>query len=133
VVSIFKWELEKRFKEGRKSNELHKYIYISVIMGNWKNRLKSRSTVIHHLTRVRENSKTKFKPKWNTKQCEKKNQYLYIGSLNSIVIFNWKIVKVNFQTMSIYLENIVILWILDITSPIWIHMFHNKRTALSWS
>jgi hypothetical protein len=35
--------------------------------------------------------------------------------------------------MPIYLENIVILWILNIIGPIWIHMFHNKRTAPSWS
>jgi len=37
---------------------------------------------------VRETRKTKFTPKQNTKQCEKKNQSLYIGSLNSIESFS---------------------------------------------
>jgi len=41
-----------------------------------------------HLTGVRETSKTKFTPKRNTKQCEKKNQALYTRSLNSTESFS---------------------------------------------
>jgi hypothetical protein len=37
---------------------------------------------------VRETSNTRFTPKRNTKQCEKKNQSLYTGSLNSIESFS---------------------------------------------
>jgi len=36
----------------------------------------------------RETSKAKVTPKQNTKKCEKKNQSLYTGSLNSIESFS---------------------------------------------
>jgi len=64
---------------------------------------------------------------------EKESIFIYRITQFNRVIFNWKIVKVNFQTMSIYLENIVILLILNIKGLIRIHMFLNKWTAPSWS
>jgi hypothetical protein len=42
---------------------------------------------------VRETSNTKFTPKQNTKQCEKKNQSLYTGSVNSIESFSTEILS----------------------------------------
>jgi hypothetical protein len=75
-------------------------------------------------------AKQKSHQKETQKQCEKKNQSLYIGSPNSIKSFSTEKLS-NFQTMSIYLKNIVILWILNIKGPIRIHMFHNKLTTPS--
>ena len=49
---------------------------------------ESRSTVIRHLTGVRETSKTKVTQKETQKQCEKKNQSLYTGVPNSIESFS---------------------------------------------
>ena len=107
--------MQRREKEQR---IVQIYTQISVIMGNWKNRLKSHGVPLSAIwPGLRETSKTKVTPKRNTKTMwEKESIFIYRSTQFNRVIFNWKIIKVNFQTMPIYLENIVILWILDITA-----------------
>ena len=82
-------EIQRKEKEQRIAQI---YTQISIIMGNWKNRLKSRSTVIRHLTRVRETSKTKItqKNKQHKNNVRKKNQSLYTKSPNLIESFSTK-------------------------------------------
>jgi len=53
--------------------------------------------------------------------------------LLSLSLYLFILKKHVYVQVVVILENIVILWILDIIGPIWIHMFQNKWTALSWS
>ena len=84
--SIFKWKLGERFKERRK-RIAQIYTQISVIMGNWKNQLKSHGVPLsviwprwERLAKQKSQNKRNIKIMWG----KKKNQSLYTGSPNLI-------------------------------------------------
>jgi hypothetical protein len=65
------------------------YTQISVIMGNWKNRLKSHEVSLSAIwSRWERLAKQNSHQKQTQKLYEKKNQSLYTGSLNSIESFS---------------------------------------------
>jgi hypothetical protein len=75
-------EMQRKEKEQRIAQI---YTHISVIMGNWKNRLKSHGVPLSAIWPGWERlAKQNSHKKETQKQCEKKNQSLYTGSLNSI-------------------------------------------------
>ena len=95
-------------------------------MGNWKNRLKSHEVPLSAIwpgweKLAKEKSHQKGTHKKNVRK--KKSTFIYKIIQTNGFFFTRKLIKVSFQTMSIYLQNIVILWILNIKGPIRIHMF----------
>ena len=65
------------------------YTQISVIMGNWKNRLKSHGVPLSAIWPGWEKlAKQRSHLKETQKQCEKKNQSLYTGVPNLIESFS---------------------------------------------
>jgi hypothetical protein len=127
--------VEKRRKEKRRNEELNKYIHRYQL--SWETERTDLRVTEYRYPPFdrgwRKTSKTRVHQKETPKKYEKNkiiNLYIHDHS-NQWIHFTRKIIKVSFQTMSIFLKNIIILWILNIKGPIRIHMFHNKWTAPS--